>query len=425
MSWRDNMRPASFRGVPFYVRKTSDDLGRLAGVHQVFGTGDDAVGVAYDNGRALDVHTIEAFVGGDDYLDDLDALEAALLEGGPGDLVHPFRGSMLVVVLPGLSVDQDGIENGGVASIRFTVKRTSSSRAGLRTRALPTEATRTAAAATADAAGADFAEKFSVADLPAAYHESAPTGLAAVGAVLADLEAAVSGSADGVTAGLSQVAALGDRATGLLATPSALAADVRASVSAVFDAARSAAVAAQDLAALNPLTAVTEFRRLARALLHSARSVFALQELVPDTGPVTVNRTREAANLTALRTLVLATVTAETARTLTWTPYSSRIEAMSALDEVLTLMDVVDLVAEDATFRAMGTLRQQTAAYLKDVARTLPEVTTYTTATWTKAALIAHELYGDATRADEIAARNQLTRPGMIPPGLDLEVLVG
>ncbi len=39
--------------------------------------------------------------------------------------------------------------------------------------------------------------------------------------------------------------------------------------------------------------------------------------------------TSEAENIRALRTLVLGSVVAETARTLTWTPYSSRGEALS------------------------------------------------------------------------------------------------
>lgn len=422
MSWRDDMRPGSFRGVPFYVRNTSDTQGRLAGVHQVFGSGEDPVGIAHDNGMALGVHDLEVFVGGDEYLDDLEALEAALLEPGPGDLIHPFRGSMLVVVLPGWRTTQDAIENGGIASISVTFKRASGQR-GLRARVLPTESTRSAATATVAAGGADFAKKFSVADLPAAYQESTPTALARVGAVLADLESTIAGASAPVTGALSEVAALGQRAAGLLSAPRALADDVVASVGAVFESARAAADAARDLASLNPVAAVAEFRRLARALLHGARSTFALPELVPATDPVTVNRTREAENVTTLRALVLGTVVAETARTLTWTPYSSRSEATAALTEVLTLMDAVDLIADDEQFAALSTLRQQTSSYLKGVARTLPEVTTYTTAAWTSALLIAQELYGDATRADEVASRNRLANPSMIAPGLTLEVL--
>lgn len=423
MSWRDNMRPGSFRGVPFYVRNTTDEQGRLAGVHQVFASGEDPRGIAHDNGRMLGTFSIDAFVGGEDYLDDLRALENALFTAGPGDLVHPFRGSMSVVVLPGVSTSQDAIDNGGVASIRFTVKQAGST--GLRTRALPTEATRSAAAATLDASAADFAKEFSVADLPAAYQESTPTALGAVGAVLADLEGAIAGAAATVTGGVSEVAALGERAAGLLSTPAGLADEVVSSVGAVFESARAVADAARELADLDPVAAVTEFRRLARALLHGARTVFALPELVPALNPVTVNRTREAANLQQVRTLVLATTVAETARTLTWTPYSSRTEALAALSELLGLMETVDLAAGDALFAAQSVLRQQTAAYLKDVARTLPEVGSYTTANWTSAVLIAHELYGDARRADEIAARNELTHSGMIAPGLTLEVLVG
>jgi prophage DNA circulation protein len=38
------------------------------------------------------------------------------------------------------------------------------------------------------------------------------------------------------------------------------------------------------------------------------------------------------------------------------------------------------------------------------------------------ALVVAHRVYGDATRADEIVSRNRVRHPGFVPGGIALEV---
>lgn len=95
MTWREELRPASFRGVPFDVEGDSGSFGRRVQVHE-YPQRDKPW--AEDLGRATRAFEITAFVVGDDYLQRRDALLAALETEGPGTLVHPWYGELTVNV---------------------------------------------------------------------------------------------------------------------------------------------------------------------------------------------------------------------------------------------------------------------------------------------------------------------------------------
>ena len=93
MGWKDDLREASFKGIPFYVDKTEDEFGRRI-VHNEF-PGKE-IGSIQDLGRKDDVYNITGFLFGD-YTQNLKNLEDALNEVGSGALVHPYRASSNVV----------------------------------------------------------------------------------------------------------------------------------------------------------------------------------------------------------------------------------------------------------------------------------------------------------------------------------------
>jgi len=86
--------PASYRGVRFDVPDTSIEAGRRIVVHLFPGL--DAA--AYDDmGLAPQIITIDGLVLGDDYIAQAQVLEAAFETPGPGTLIHPWLGVMLVM----------------------------------------------------------------------------------------------------------------------------------------------------------------------------------------------------------------------------------------------------------------------------------------------------------------------------------------
>jgi prophage DNA circulation protein len=93
MTWRDTLRPASFRGVEFKVDTTARTGGRR-GVNFQFpkcNTPSDE-----DMGRASQGWIIDGYVIGPDYNLAADDLEGALNAPGPGLLIHPTMGEMQV-----------------------------------------------------------------------------------------------------------------------------------------------------------------------------------------------------------------------------------------------------------------------------------------------------------------------------------------
>ncbi|MEY9493755.1 DNA circularization N-terminal domain-containing protein [Bradyrhizobium elkanii] len=85
--------PASFKGVPFYCTEADVEGGRR-GAEGEFPFGEDT---AYaDLGRKIRVYHLTAFFREDDHVSDSGALFAACESPGPGILVHPTRGSVMV-----------------------------------------------------------------------------------------------------------------------------------------------------------------------------------------------------------------------------------------------------------------------------------------------------------------------------------------
>ncbi|HHA1437523.1 TPA: DNA circularization protein [Enterobacter hormaechei subsp. hoffmannii] len=89
--WRDRLRDASFRGVPFSVEDDEGSFGRRVQVHE-YPNRDKPF--TEDLGRATRRMTINAYLIGDDYADKRDRLIGAIETAGPGTLVHPQYGEM-------------------------------------------------------------------------------------------------------------------------------------------------------------------------------------------------------------------------------------------------------------------------------------------------------------------------------------------
>lgn len=91
-SWRLGLRAASFRGVGFWVNTSGGVGGRRLAVHE-YPLRDDAY--TEDLGRRAQRFRLRAFVVGDDYMDQRDALLSACQDlPTPAVLVHPYLGEI-------------------------------------------------------------------------------------------------------------------------------------------------------------------------------------------------------------------------------------------------------------------------------------------------------------------------------------------
>lgn len=96
MGWRDELRPASFRGVGFEALELSGESGRRVVADECPET--EELPPTADLGRKRPSFRLRGFVVGNDYLDRKERLLNALNAYGPGDLVHPWRGQLRVQV---------------------------------------------------------------------------------------------------------------------------------------------------------------------------------------------------------------------------------------------------------------------------------------------------------------------------------------
>lgn len=110
MSWRDDLRPASFRGVPFYVAANSRTNGRRGFTYE-FAKGDRSLDE--DLGKRVTRVAVSGYVIGDDYDLQADALEAALNREGGGTLILPILGRMFMRCEFGPRAERK--EEGGIA----------------------------------------------------------------------------------------------------------------------------------------------------------------------------------------------------------------------------------------------------------------------------------------------------------------------
>lgn len=115
MSWRAELRPASFRGVPFDIVDLGGTLGRRVVADECPET--DILPPTMDLGAVRPSYRIRGFVTGSDYLDRRDQILAALNGYGPGELVHPWRGRLLVQVRQPINYSHDSA--GGACVIDF------------------------------------------------------------------------------------------------------------------------------------------------------------------------------------------------------------------------------------------------------------------------------------------------------------------
>ena len=115
MGWKEELRPATFRGVPFEVDGSQFTGGRKSVNHEYPQRDENYV---EDLGRATRKFALNAFVVGEDYLEKRNRLLSALEQGGPGTLIHPFYGSLDVSV-DAFTVSESKAD-GGMASFSIS-----------------------------------------------------------------------------------------------------------------------------------------------------------------------------------------------------------------------------------------------------------------------------------------------------------------
>lgn len=401
MGWKDTLRPASFRGVAFFVDGHDADYGRRLADHTYLNRD---LPWSEDLGRRPREFSLDAYVLGPDYPAQRDALIAAVETAGPGTLVHFYLGEM-TVTCRNLRV-RESTDEGGMARLQIDF-----SEAGERRHPAATEDTQAvteeAADAVTDAAAADFDDDFDVLQQLQFVLDDAAAG---VGRFCAALEAAIlpirTGIADAASFAASLLS-LRDDALSLCRTPALLAG-------------RIAAVIGLSEGFTLPASVPPSRRANEQVRPYTTLAGFG-EDPVSGTTPA---RVQQAANRAALTRLVRACALSAAAVAASRTDFDSLDQAVRIRDDIADLIDgELETATGDDAYRTLTDLR---TAVVKDITSRGADRTRLVTVVPPEtmpALVLAWTLYGDASLEADIVTRNNIAAPGFVAGAVPLEVL--
>jgi len=397
MSWRDRLGHATFRGVPFFVESGERSGGRSAVVHEY--PFSEEPPFTEDLGRQKNSYAVTGYVIGEEYTTARDALLRALHTEGPGELVHPYYGTCRVIAGPAPYRLSESTREGGMAT--FSI-----------------EFTETAATATQPVADTDHGAVLQV-------------GAAAVKTSLRARFLSAFSAVTNLRASAAQALQAVSSAVEVVLTTQALAeqemAALRVMVEDLAENAEALASAPEEL--IDSLFEVIE--ALGEGVLTVVGSVDPSAEILklfsfnpgvrpPETTP---NREVERANYDAIQQAVQRLVLAQASIVVIEQSFVSYQDAVRVRSAIVDLIDVhVETVADD-TFSSLMDLRVGLVRAVPGEDSDLPEIVRHTPPATTPSLVLAHQLYGDLDREEDLVRRNHVKNPGFIPGGAELEVL--
>lgn len=395
MGWREDLQPASWRGVPFGVRAAETESGRRWAVHELPFAENP---VLEDVGRRARRWTIDAFVVGNDYNRKRDALQAACDKPGPGELIHPYLGS-LQAVCEGIRIRESSRE-GGLAQFQLTFVESGAPSAA--EEVAGPELADEAADRTIEASGEELEQEAQTEGVTQEAIDGLEEGTSLVEDALAGVEE-LEGELDDVAAWTEDLASLADPYVALATAPF----DIAQKFNTTLAKARGAIGAR--LAALDIFAGwlFQDSSSLDRPLARGAMELQAEK------------------NAKAVVRHFKAVVAAEAVRTAANTEWES-FEQATAMRA--TLLEGIDALAEgartDALFRELLGLKSALSRTVPPPAEDLPRLKTVLPGRTVPSIVLAYEEYGNASREGTLVLRNRPPHPAFMAAGEPVEVLV-
>jgi prophage DNA circulation protein len=397
MAWKDSLRKASFRGISFFVRTSEREGGRRV-VDYEYPERDDPA--SEDIGRKKRGFSLEGYVLGENYFDDRNALISACEdEKGPGELIHPFYGS-LDVVCKDIRVRESMVEEGRMATFSLTF-----SEAGLVADPSSTvDAKSSILAAASDAKAksqSKFAKAFSIANQPGYVLDKAQSKINKAASALEN--SPVKGAAQGIADFGYKIRNLKASATALMQKPDQLASYLGDSTSGLQDVSGTKAESYKSFAVLAAFGA-------------SDNVTYSDTE----TGEV------EKANDTAMNSFMQEQGIINAVETVIENSFDSFQDADKEKNFIIDNLDrMLESNTDDDVFVSMGNLRAIFISNFPLAGEDLPNIVKIQTTETIPSLVLAFQYYGDARREGEIVKRNKITNPAFIPGGMELEVING
>lgn len=395
MTWRENLQPASFRGVPFEVEGDTGKFGRRGETHE-YPQRDKPY--REDLGRATRTFTLTAFLVGDDYMERRDALLDAIETAGPGTLVHPWYGRLNVNVTDDGATVSHSNNHGGMCQISLGFVEAGELVFPAAIDSLGSQSL-LAADALNDAAEADFLDEFSIESMPSFVTDG----------VLDTLSDYVNLAGDYLTGFSNLLAAPLDSLLAAFGVP----ADLVAGVLGMFD--RAGSILQVDSSAGGVVGGGGVFGR-------NRNAVVALTDMSEAFGALVVEPTSSAPataqaqlNASALAALFQRSALIQAAGMTAAMPMPVYDDAVLVRNSMTTALDDASGTAPDGVYVALQTLRARVHADITARLAGSARLLTFTPVDVLPALALAYDRYEDPERELEIIERNRLRHPGFVP----------
>jgi len=424
-TWRDDMLPASFRGIKFLIEQAAVPVGRKGQLHE-YPQRDEPFFESL--GKQSQVHKVSAYVIGDDCFERRDKLLEALEKEGPGELVHPWLGRMLVDV--GECDLTHSRTEGGMARLELTFYPS-------KPRKFPTGTANTqqqvvkSSESLLSSALRRYKAAMAVVDKARINLIGLRNGLSNVYTIIQRQFAPFLGIFTNLSGFIQS----------LVNSPSALSALFSSyfsdfSTSGLFRTGvnRTSSSTGQTGNAAGAVTAPSYRSSVAVASQH-AEAVTSINNVPQASGADTTAAAQAVANLVQDSLLV------QVALIISEMPVATQpvsVESTPSIDhqavqpverpEVPVADDVIELrdalseaiweaslKADPEHYQALNTLRQALIKHLTAVAASGVRLVDITPAETLPALVLAYRRFGDATRAGEVVQRNRIQHPGFVP----------
>ena len=432
--WRKSLRPASWRGIPFFTLGGQIKVGRRNAVHEY--PNRDTVWVE-DLGRSARRMTVIGFLVGDDVVQQRERMIAACEAPGDGQLVHMTLGALTVSLMD--TTFDERWDKGRYCEVSFVFVE-SGQRSFPSNVTSTSDATRQAATAADSAASADFATRVTSslaggaavagqASTAASGWASNAKGLANDATSLTNMVSTLPGSYSRFFGGASKgLAGITSGIPGAITTIEQLIATGSVNRTSVYSAASGLSGAASQIAAVGGiLNFAMAAQSLAAALLSSssdpADSIRLLTTLAVYSANFSTPSGAVGGSMVTMQSgcgdlFRRAAVTGLARASAQYQP-SSFDDAVSIRTQVCSSIDAEIQIAgnqgEDASFSALRALRSCVVADLTDRGAKLATLMTVNTNLPIPAPVLAQRIYRDSTRSNELVAEANPIHPAFMP----------
>jgi prophage DNA circulation protein len=409
-----DLRPASFRGVAFEMETGGQSGGRRIAQH-IYPYRDEPN--PEDMGRKARGFTVTAFVLGGDYQAKRDKLIDALEQKGAGEYVNHWGKTRTVVVE---SYDMsESLKEGGIARFNITF-----SEAGAEvthtTEALTGFDVDLSALDVIQEALDDFKSNF---DLDG-VNSLVTTVASKVSSLGATLQSYMSGEAFGIGDASSALSSI----SGIVSTVKSLSGDFGLGelvsrfsfLRGLVGFSSSPDVTSSDIGdqIVSNMQTTMSYATTADAALSASLKLVSY----PTNMAMLATSEQDATNQTAIDNLVQRTALALAAQAAAEVEFDSYDTAVAVRAKLSNAIDDAALTSPTAVYTSLMALRRATYADITTRAADLVKLRDFTPQTTRSALIIAYQLYGDASREDEILSRNKIPHPGFVPGGRTLKV---